>query len=170
MPDAAALANRLLDAFDEASASPEGFAHVRDAMAEETEFEAVAERIGGAMGRAQLELIDPEIVCDYGALRAATMDGPSTFEGHDGWVEMWRLWFEPWEWFQWAERRIEPIDPAHALFTATGRCKGRTSGAVVEIPQNGVWTARDGRLVSYRAYDTPEAARASLEADEGDGT
>ena len=168
-PDAAALANRLLEAFDEASGSPKGFARVRDAMDEETEYVAVAERIGGAMGRAQLELIDPAIVCDYGALSAATMDGPNVFEGHDGWIEMWRLWFEPWEWFEWAERRIEPIDHDHALFTATGRCKGRTSGVVVEIPQNGVWTARDGRLVAYRAYDTPEEALASLEG-EGDET
>jgi hypothetical protein len=163
--DAATLLGRLLDAFEEATSTPGGFEAVRDAMASGKSFEEVAGQVGGEMGRAQLALIHPEIVCDYSALAASTMDGPNIFSGHEEWIKMWNLWFEPWEWWEWAERTIEPIDEERALFTAIGRCRGRASGVTVEIPQNGIWTARDGQLVAFRAYDTREEALASLERE-----
>ena len=163
--DAATLLSRLLDAFEEATSTPGGFEAVRDAMASGKSFDEVADQVGGEMGRAQLELVHPEIECDYSALAAATMDGPTVFRGHEEWISMWNLWFEPWDWWEWAERSIEAIDDDRALFTAMGRCRGRASGVTVEIPQNGIWTARDGQLVAFSAYDTREEALASLKCE-----
>jgi hypothetical protein len=169
IPDATALVTRLLDAYDATIAGPGAFTRVRDAMIEEDDFQAVAAAIGGEMGRVQLELISPEIVCDYSALAASTMDGPSVFRGHDEWVVMWRLWFEPWDAFEWTDRRIEPIDGEHALLESTGRCRGRTSGVTVEVPQTGIWTARDGKLVAFKAFDTTDQALAWFEAERSRG-
>jgi hypothetical protein len=163
-PTASELLTRLLNAYDVASGGEGGFEAVRDAMGAGGSFQDVAERIGGEMGRTQLEVVSPEIECDYSALEAQTMDGGPVFRGYDGWVEMWRLWFEPWDRFEWADRSVEPLDDEHALLGATARCRGRTSGAIVEIPQHGYWTSRDGRLVGYRAFDTREEALAAYEA------
>jgi len=166
-PDAAALVTRMMDAFDELARTPEGFEEIRDAMAEGGSFEEVAERIGGELAEIQRTLIDPEVEMDYTALEATTMDaGPMpVFKGHEGWIEMWRLWWEPWDWYEWADRTVEALDEHHAMLNATARCRGRTSGVTVEIPQHGYWTVRDGKLVRYRAFDTREKTVAAFEAE-----
>ena len=167
--DAAAVARRLQDAFDEATSTEGGFERVRDAIVGAQSFEDAARRLGGELGQIQLEVVHPEIECDYTGLDATTMDSSGLFRGHAEWIEMWRLWFEPWEWFEWAERSIEPLPDGRALFTAVGRCRGRTSGVTVELPQNGIWTARDGQLVHYVAYDTAQQAREAAGLSEDGG-
>ena len=163
--DAASLLTRLLDAFDQTVAEPGGFARIRDAMVEEDDFEAVAERVGGEMGAAQLDLIHPEIECDYAALGTQTVDSGPIFRGHAGWIQMWRAWLEPWESYEFGRRDIERIDDERALIDTLQIYRGRTSGAEVEIKQTGIWTARDGQLIRFVAFDTREEALAALESE-----
>lgn len=160
--DAAALVERLMDAYDHTVAEPGGFVRLRDAMSEGASFDDVADRIGGEMGRAQRELIHPEIEADYTALATQTVDTGPVFRGHEQWVQMWRAWLEPWDSYEFGRREIERIDDDRALLDTTQVYLGRTSGARVEIRQVGIWSARDGQLVRYEAYDTREEAMTAI--------
>ena len=155
-----------MNTFDAALAEPGGFERIRSAMMADESFDEVADRIGGEMGAAQRELIHPEIEADYSALAAQTVDTGPIFRGHEGWVQMWRVWLEPWGSYEFGRREIEAIDDERALLDTTQVYRGRTSGAEVEMKQVGVWTARDGQLVGFKAYDTHEDALAALETGE----
>jgi len=155
-----------MDTYERTCAEPGGFARIRDAMSEGVSFDEVAERIGGEMGEVQRELVHPEIEADYSALGAQTVDSGPTFTGHDGWVRMWKAWLEPWESYEFGEVEIEPLDDERVLLETLQVYRGRTSGAQVEIRQAGIWTARDGKLIRYDAFDTKDEALASLAGQE----
>lgn len=99
------------------------------------------------------ERFDPEVeyVNPGGAIEPGTRTGLAAFR------EATEKVFE-----SWAEWRMEPEE-----FRAVGdqvavvvgyRARGRTSGVEVEGRESALWTLRDGKVVRYEWFHTPEGA------------
>ena len=94
-----------------------------------------------------LDFYDPEIKWDISHAPARGLMGePHVFNGHEGLRTFFRHWYEAW-------KHVEPdlealIDGGEQIISIeTTRGRGRTSGAVVELPHAAVWTFREGKIV-----------------------
>jgi ketosteroid isomerase-like protein len=94
-----------------------------------------------------LDLYDPEIEWDISHAPARDVMGePHVFNGHQGLRTFFSRWYEAW-------KHVDPdleelIDGGEEVISVeTTRARGRTSGAVVELPHAAVWTVREGRIV-----------------------
>lgn len=96
-----------------------------------------------------LSLYDPEVEWDGSRHRwAEVMDGEPRFRGHEQLRRFFRRYHEMWETFEYdIEELIDAGEDVISVVTARGR--GRSSGVEVEwAEQVGVWTIRNGRVVS----------------------
>jgi hypothetical protein len=104
------------------------------------------------------ELTDPEIVVyDAPELPGGSVHrGPDAVErGLDEFRAMFdRLRVEP-------ERFVDVGNRVVVVFRATGR--GRESGIPIDVLLANVFTMRDGRIVEWRSYTSPEQALESVE-------
>jgi ketosteroid isomerase-like protein len=100
-----------------------------------------------------LALYDPEIEADYS--RVAYGDpAQEVCRGIDDLRALYRDWYEVWE--DYRDELEELIDAGEQVVSvATGRGRGRASGAEVELKhQLGVWTLRDGKVVRVVWFPT----------------
>ncbi|MEK6328717.1 MAG: nuclear transport factor 2 family protein [Actinomycetota bacterium] len=95
-----------------------------------------------------LDFYDPEIEWDIShAPFRDVMGEPHVFNGHEGLRTFFRQWYEAW-------KHVEPdleelLDGGDQIISVeTTRGRGRTSGAVVELPHAAVWTIREGKIVT----------------------
>jgi ketosteroid isomerase-like protein len=93
-----------------------------------------------------LDFYDPEIEWDISHAPARDVMGePHVFIGHEGLRIFFRHWYEAW-------KHVDPdleelIDGGDEIISVeTTRGRGRTSGAVVELPHAAVWTIREGKI------------------------
>lgn len=109
-----------------------------------------------------LEFYDPDIVWDISQAPARDLLGePHVFNGIEGLRSFFRRWYEAW-------KHVEPdleelIDRGEEVISVeTTRGRGRTSGAVVELPHAAIWTLRDGKIVKVVWFASrDEALRAA---------
>jgi ketosteroid isomerase-like protein len=97
---------------------------------------------------AALEALDPDIEYDLSHFP----DG-GVYRGREGVREAFRIWLGTWE--DYRQERDELLDAGDQIIVPTreyGRGKG--SGLVLERRTFGVWTVRDGRVVSVHFYST----------------
>jgi len=94
-----------------------------------------------------LDFYDPEIEWDISHAPARDMMGKEhAFYGHEGLRTFFRHWYEAWKHVEPdLEELIDAGDQVISVETTRGR--GRTSGAVVELPHAAVWTFREGKIV-----------------------
>jgi len=105
-----------------------------------------------------LDFYDPEIEWDISHAPARNLMGePHVFNGHEGLRTFFRHWYEAW-------KHVEPdleelIDAGEQVISVeTTRGRGRTSGAVVELPHAAVWTFREDKIVRVVWFGSREEA------------
>jgi ketosteroid isomerase-like protein len=127
-------------------------------VSQEKNVEIVREALG-AMAGADLDellrLFDPEI--EYLPLTHAQVEGRG-YRGHAGvreyFAEAGELWYE-----------MHPVADSFSTngddVVVLGSCKFRGRGSEVDTqtPMAWVFTVRDGKIVRYRGFPTPAAAR-----------
>ena len=108
-----------------------------------------------------LDFYDPEIEWDISHAPARNLMGePHVFNGHEGLRTFFRHWYEAW-------KHVEPdleelIDAGEQVISVeTTRGRGRTSGAVVELPHAAVWTFREDKIVRVVWFGSREEALAT---------
>jgi ketosteroid isomerase-like protein len=83
---------------------------------------------------------------------------PGTRHGHDGMLEVVRSLRAAFsEYSHDVHELIETGDKVVAL--TTFRARGRDSGATVEVPEQHIWTLRDGAVVSFEWFHDERKAR-----------
>ncbi len=117
-------------------------------------------RVYEAMARgdfwAAREVFDPEIEWSWSSSMSG-LTGVDTYHGIEGVEAATRDSFEAWDLFrQEAEEFIEAGDDVLVLIRQHGRPRGSTRDVEGEVGQ--VWTFRDGRVVRFKAFDTPAEA------------
>jgi hypothetical protein len=138
---------RLFDATD--------FRLVRDSLDGRLSREQSDELLG-PFSRFVRDAVDPEVVIDFTAARVPA-DYTQRFAGWRGWVEFWRLWFEPWD-EQRSENEMEELDRDRVIQRTITHNVGRGSGAPVKWEGYNFWGARDGRLVRLEQFATRDEA------------
>jgi hypothetical protein len=156
-----AVVQRLFRTVDEAD-----FPHYRDTLLATretgvTDFAAVAESLG-ELGRAQIELIDPDVVIDFSNAPTPFIGG-DTFHGWEGWLRFWREWVEPWEAYSVAGSEWTAVGD-HVFCDADMHVRGRGADIPVDVGQFQVWTLRDGKVVRFALYPSREEALAAMKA------
>jgi ketosteroid isomerase-like protein len=123
-------------------------------------YEAMAKGDFWAAG----EVFDPEIMWEWSPSLAG-LTGTATYHGIDAVVAATLDFFKAWDWYrQEAEQLIEIGDDVLAITRTHARMKG--SELDVEDKIGEVWTLRGGKVIRYKAYDTPaEALEAAGLAD-----
>ena len=112
-------------------------------------YEAVARRDTAAV----LAMYDPEIEWRAGW----DLTGRSVYHGLDDLRTFYHEWYDAWE--NYEESYEELIDAGeHVVVVATGRGRGRASGAAVQWTQYGTWTIRAGKIVRVVWFPTREQA------------
>ena len=102
---------------------------------------------------ATLELISEDVIY----VAPPTMPGGGTYRGHQGvlqWVVDWR---REWTGYELSVERIEEIGD-QVLTIERNRATGKRSGVAVDMPTASVWTLRDGKVVRWEGYGTPDEA------------
>jgi ketosteroid isomerase-like protein len=109
------------------------------------------------------EILDPDVVWDMS-------DTPSPmagiYRGRDAVRAFYRRWSSAFsDWNYEIERMVEAGDQIIVIVRERGH--GRGSGAEVEMQRANVWTFRDGLVVLFRSFSSPETAlqAAGLELD-----
>jgi hypothetical protein len=141
---------------------------------EATDYRLIRDSLDGRMTRAEAddllgpfsrfvrEAVDPEIVIDMTAAQAPADYTARPYTGWRGWIEFWRLWFEPWE-EQRSTNVEEELDAGRIIQHTITHNVGRGSGAPVKWEGYNFWAARDGRLIRLEQFATRaealEAAR-----------
>lgn len=135
---------------------------------EATDFQLIRDSLDGRLSRSEAdellgpfsrfvrEAVDPEIVIDFTAARVAA-DYTTTFHGWRGWIEFWRLWFEPWQ-EQRSENESHELDHERMLQHTITHNRGRGSGVTVRWEGWNFWGARNGRLLRLEQFATREEA------------
>ena len=105
-----------------------------------------------------LEFLDPEI-----EWRNPT-DSPiaGVFHGHEGVREWQRQADEAWDEIKFIPEEILDAPDGRVLAICTGRIRGRSSGAVVEVPFAHVIEVRGGKATAFRMYPDVSEARAAV--------
>ena len=100
---------------------------------------------------------DPEIEWDTSRSPWGSMMGGRLYSGHEGLRRFYREWYEAWG--DYDEVLEELIDAGEQVIVgATGRGRGRASGAEVEWAQYGVWMIRDRKVIRVAWFPTREEA------------
>src|SRR5437660_3491003 len=96
---------------------------------------------------------DEEVELDISRISLAALTGQGVYQGHDGLRAMFRDWYASFENY---DEGVEEIIEAgeYVISVSTGRGRGRTSGADVEMPFNIVWTIRDRRVLRLVWFPT----------------
>src|SRR5215210_493967 len=105
-------------------------------------------------------LLDPEVAWinpDYAV-------EPGTRRGHDGFATAMGNLAASFD--EYSHLLGEVVENGERILWHTiFRARGRDSGAQVDIPEQHLWTLRDGRIVQLRWFhDTDEAAQAARDA------
>jgi hypothetical protein len=148
---------RLFDATD--------FHQVRDSL-EGKLSPAQADELLGPFSRFVRDAVDPEVVIDF-TNAPGQADYMKRFSGWRGWLEFWRLWFEPWE-EQRSENVLEELDADRVIQHTITHNRGRGSGAPVRWEGYNFWAARDGRVVRLEQFATRGEALDSARRFGGD--
>ena len=101
------------------------------------------------------ELFDPDVELRQLADIAGTS---GTFHGYGGLLKAKRELDEPLAGIEWTLETYEELETT-VVATATCRGTGRESGVPFEITVGHLWELRDGRVVRWVVYRTPEEAR-----------
>jgi uncharacterized protein len=117
-------------------------------------------RVYEAMARgdfwAAREVFDPEIEWSWSP-NMSGLTGVDTYHGIEGVEAATRDSFEAWDWaWQEAEEFIEVDDDVVVLVHQHGRLKGSTKE--IEAKAGHVWTFRGGKVIRFKAFDTPAEA------------
>ena len=100
---------------------------------------------------------DPEVEWDTSRSPWGSMMGGRLYRGHEGLRRFYREWYEAWG--DYDEVLEELIDAGEqVIVAATGRGRGRASGAEVEWSQYGVWMIRDGKVIRVVWFPTRDEA------------
>jgi ketosteroid isomerase-like protein len=101
------------------------------------------------------ELVDPEIeIHDYDLPDAGEYHG---YDGFARYVGQWEETFHEWDWD--LEETHEAGDRVAALFTI----RARSAAGLDSARRNGiVFTLRNGRVVRFEYFSSPEQARAAI--------
>jgi ketosteroid isomerase-like protein len=96
---------------------------------------------------------DAEVELDISRISLAALTGQGVYRGHDGLRDMFRDWYASFEDYN---EGIEEIFEAgeHVISVSTGRGRGRTSRADVEMPFNIVWTIGGGKVIRLVWFPT----------------
>ena len=96
---------------------------------------------------------DPEVEWDTSRSPWGSIMGGRLYRAHEGLRRFYREWYEAWG--NYDEVLEELIDAGEQVIVgATGRGRGRASGAEVEWSQYGVWTIRDGKVIRVVWFPT----------------
>jgi ketosteroid isomerase-like protein len=100
---------------------------------------------------------DPEVEWDTSRSPWGSIMGGRLYRGHGGLRRFYSEWYEAWG--DYDEVLEELIDGGEQVIVgATGRGRGRASGAAVEWSQYGVWTIRDGTVMRVVWFPTRDEA------------
>jgi hypothetical protein len=127
------------------------FSLIRDSL-EGRLSPAQADELLGPFSRFVRKAVDPEVVIDFSAAPVPA-DYTKRFSGWQGWLEFWRLWFEPWD-QQRSENVLEELDRDRVIQHTITYNQGRGSGATVKWEGYNFWAARNGRLVRLEQFAT----------------
>jgi ketosteroid isomerase-like protein len=107
--------------------------------------------------RTFLGLIDREVEW------RARPDGtdPDTYEGAAGVGRFFETRLDVWDDYAQEPQRLIDAGDDSVVAMVTIRGKGRASGIEVEERSGHVWRIRDGKVVSFHAFDEPEQALAA---------
>ena len=117
-------------------------------------------RVYEAMARGDFwsarEVLDPQIAWSWSPSMSG-LTGVGTYHGIEGVEAATRDAFKAWEMFrQEAEEFIEEGDDVVILVRMQGRPRG--SNQEIETTGGHVWTFRGGKVIRFRAFDTPTEA------------
>ena len=120
-------------------------------------------RVYEAMARGDFwaagEVFDPEIIWEWSPSLAG-LTGKAAYHGIEGVVAATLDFFKAWDWYtQEAEELIPVGNDVLAITRTHARMKG--SEREVEGRIGELWTLRRGKVVRYKAYDSPTEARAA---------
>jgi ketosteroid isomerase-like protein len=100
---------------------------------------------------AALEFLDPEIEWRFSDKEVALPDGALVYHGHDGVRQFWAQFMEPLPEIQIdVERTLDGNDYVVAFI--------RSRATAINQPSVHVWTFRDGKVVTFTAYNDPDRA------------
>ena len=117
-------------------------------------------RVYAAMARGDFwaagEVFDPDIVWEWSP-NLAGLTGTTTYHGVEGVVAATLDFFEAWDWYtQEAEELVEVGNDVLVITRTHARMKG--SARKVEDKIGEIWTFRGGKVIRYKAYDSPAEA------------
>jgi hypothetical protein len=157
-PTAAELARELNDRYAEV-----GFERLRAALIENDSFTDVNAALGD-LGAFMQERISPQIEIDFTRFEGIAPDQALRRQGHEGWVELWRTFGEPWSEWKIENPRFDEIDPELAVASSDWFLRGRESGVELTLEQAALWRSRAGLLTSLEAFANERDARAAIAA------
>ena len=116
-------------------------------------YEAVARRDTAAV----LAAYAPDVEWDFSGSTWGDLTGRPVYRGHEDLRAFYREWYEAWGRY---DESVEELIGAgeHVVVVATGRGRGRVSGAEVGWTQYGVWTIQEGKITRVVWFGTREAA------------
>jgi ketosteroid isomerase-like protein len=91
----------------------------------------------------------PDIEWDVSGVGGVVLG--DVFRGHDGVRRFWQNWLMGFESIELVPEELIDLEP-HVLARIHERGRGRSSGAVIDRYHWAVWTMREGKVVSMRAY------------------
>jgi ketosteroid isomerase-like protein len=116
-------------------------------------YDAVARRDGATV----LALYDPEVEWDVSQVSYGELMGGSLYRGHDGLRRWFGEYYEAWETVEHDCEELIDVGE-HVISVATGRARGRASGAQVEWHFAGIWTISEGKIARVTWFPTREEA------------
>ena len=153
-------AKELVEELDRLFAATD-FKSIRDAL-EGRVSQPEAEQLLGPFASFLHRAVDEEVVIDFTDVPAPADYTSQRFTGWRGWLDFWRLWFEPWD-DQRSRTSVEEMDASRVIQHTITENRGRGSGAPVHWEGWNLWVARGGRVIRLEQYSTREDALAAAE-------
>ena len=158
---AAAIGSEFLELFPRTP-----FADVKRALLEEDDFESVNAALG-EFGRFLDRVIAPEIVVDFREASSVAPDQDLIREGHQGWVDLWRLFMTPWRDFTVSDQHFHPLDDSRLIVDAIWNLTGEESGVQLSMLSVGFWEVRDAQVIRIAQFDSVAKAHDAAALPEG---